>query len=139
MASVWRSMTPTGMSGPALSPRSCYGATVRTIFAQPDADGTREQLRQVVAMLEGRYPKAAELLANAEGDVTAYADFPRAHWKKIASTNPLERVNKEIKRRSNVVGTSPTTPPSSASFGPSSPKPTTTGRPPTAATYTKDP
>ena len=58
-------------------------------------------------MLEVRYPKTAELLQQAEHDVTAYASFPRAHWRKIASTNPLERVNKEIKRRSNVVGIFP--------------------------------
>jgi putative transposase len=58
-------------------------------------------------MLERRFPKVAELLVEAEIDVTPYAAFPRAHHKKIASTNPLERVHKEIKRRSNVVGSFP--------------------------------
>ena len=58
-------------------------------------------------MLDTRYPKAAGLIADAEHDVTAYAKFPQAHWSKIASTNPLERVNKEIKRRSNVIGIFP--------------------------------
>ncbi len=87
--------------------KEMIAATIRTVFAQPDPEATREQLRQVVGMLETRYPKAAELLADAEADVTAYADFPRLHWRKIASTNPLERVNKEIKRRSNVVGIFP--------------------------------
>ena len=58
-------------------------------------------------MLEDRFPKAAEILAAAEGDITDYAAFPRAHWRKISSTNPLERINKEIKRRSNVVGIFP--------------------------------
>jgi len=87
--------------------KEMIAATVRTIFAQPDPPATRDQLRQVVGMLEVRYPKAAELLQAAEHDVTAYAEFPRAHWRKIASTNPLERVNKEIKRRSNVVGIFP--------------------------------
>jgi putative transposase len=82
-------------------------ATVRTIHAQSDAAATRAQLHTVVDMLEGRFPKAAEILAAAEGDVTAYAAFPRAHWRKISSTNPLERINKEIKRRSNVVGIFP--------------------------------
>jgi putative transposase len=94
----------------ALIPKShkqMIGATVRTIFVQPDAESTRTQLRQVVATLEPRYLKAAELLADAEHDVTAYAEFPKAHWSKIASTNPLERVNKEIKRRSKVVGIFP--------------------------------
>jgi putative transposase len=89
------------------SPKEMIAATVRTIFAQPDPDATRDQLRQVVGMLEARYPQAAELLQQAEHDVTAYAEFPRAHWRKIASTNPLERVHKEIKRRSNVVGIFP--------------------------------
>ena len=82
-------------------------ALVRTIFAQTDAKATRAQLRQVVATLEPNFPKAAEILAGAEHDVTAYATFPRAHWRKIWSTNPLERVNKEIKRRTNVVGVFP--------------------------------
>jgi putative transposase len=58
-------------------------------------------------MPETRYLKAAELLADSEHDVTAYAKFPRAHWSKIASTKPLERVNKEIKRRSKVIGIFP--------------------------------
>ena len=87
--------------------KDMVAATVRTIHAQPDAAATRAQLHTVVAMLEERFPKAAEILAAAEGDVTAYAAFPRAHWRKIASTNPLERINKEIKRRSNVVGIFP--------------------------------
>lgn len=64
-------------------------ATIRSIFAQPDAATTRSQLRTVVGMLEANFPKAAELLEAAEVDVTVYADFPRAHWRKIASTNPL--------------------------------------------------
>ena len=89
------------------SHKEMIAATVRTIFAQPDPDAVRDQLRQVVDMLHSRYPKAAELLEQAETDVTAYATFPRPHWRKIASTNPLERVHKEIKRRSNVVGIFP--------------------------------
>jgi putative transposase len=87
--------------------KEMVAATVRTIFAQPDAAATRAQLRDVIGLLEGPFPKAAELLEGAEADVTAYAAFPRAHWRKIASTNPLERINKEIKRRSNVVGIFP--------------------------------
>jgi hypothetical protein len=58
-------------------------------------------------MLTNRFPKAAEILAAAESDVTAYAAFPRAHWRKTSSTNPLERINEEIKRRSSVVGIFP--------------------------------
>jgi putative transposase len=87
--------------------KDMVAATVRTIHAQPDAEATRTQLHAVVAMLEERFPKAAEILAAAEADVTAYASFPTAHWRKISSTNPLERINKEIKRRSNVVGIFP--------------------------------
>lgn len=87
--------------------KDMVAATVRTIHAQPDADATRTQLHAVVGMLEDRFPKAAEILAAAEADVTAYASFPRAHWRKISSTNPLERINKELKRRSNVVGIFP--------------------------------
>lgn len=82
-------------------------AFVRTIFAQPDADAARRQLREVATRLERSLPKAAGVLADAEDDVTAYAVFPRHHWRKIWSTNPLERVNKEIKRRTNVVGVFP--------------------------------
>ncbi len=87
--------------------KEMIAATIRTVFAQPDPVATRDQLRQVVGMLQVRYPHAAELLQEAEADVTAYADFPRAHWRKIASTNPLERVHKEIKRRCNVIGIFP--------------------------------
>src|SRR5665213_520948 len=82
-------------------------ATVRTIFAQPDAASTRAHLRVVADTLRERFEKAAAVLDAAEHDVTAYVDFPHAHHKKIASTNPLERVNKEIKRRTNVVGIFP--------------------------------
>lgn len=82
-------------------------AFVRTIFAKPDAEQARRQLREVATRLESSLPKAAAVLADAEDDVTAYATFPRHHWRKIWSTNPLERANKEIKRRTNVVGVFP--------------------------------
>jgi putative transposase len=82
-------------------------ALVRTIFSETNPKTTRARLREVVAEFETRFPKAAELLAEAEHDATAYAAYPRAHWRKIWSTNPLERVNKEIKRRTNVVGVFP--------------------------------
>ena len=82
-------------------------ATVRTIFAQPDAASAREQLRIVSDGLRNRYPAVSDLLDDTEADLTAYADYPRAHWRKIWSTNPLERLHKEIKRRCNVVGIFP--------------------------------
>ena len=92
-----------------LSQRAAETLVVRRTspYKQVQDLATRTQLHAVVGMLEDRFPKAAEILATAEGDVTAYAAFPRAHWRKISSTNPLERINKEIKRRSNVVGIFP--------------------------------
>jgi transposase-like protein len=79
-------------------------ALIRTIWAQPDPAAVREQLDAVADKLSAGFPVVAAMLAEAREDVTAFAAFPFAHWKKIWSTNPLERVNKEIKRRSDVVG-----------------------------------
>lgn len=82
-------------------------AAVRTIFAQPDAEHVRSQLGEVVRMLEDRFPDIAAMLEDAAEDLLAFTAFPQAHWRKIWSTNPLERVNGEIKRRTNVVGIFP--------------------------------
>ena len=82
-------------------------ATVRTIFAQPDPQATRDQLRLVADMLRDRHPAVSDLPLDAEADVAAYAAFPQQHWKKIWSTNPLERLMREIKRRCDVVGIFP--------------------------------
>jgi len=82
-------------------------ATVRTVFAQPDPVSTRDQLRLVSDMLRERHPAVSDLLIEAEADVTAYTGFPQPHWKKIWSTNPLERLMREIKRRADVVGIFP--------------------------------
>ena len=82
-------------------------ALVRTIWAQPDAAAVREQLDAVADKLAAGFPAVAAMLREAREDVTAFAAFPLAHWKKIWSTNPLERVNKEVKRRSDVVGIFP--------------------------------
>ena len=82
-------------------------ALIRTIWAQPDPVAVREQLDAVAAKLAPGFPVVAAMLAEAREDVTAFAAFPFAHWKKIWSTNPLERVNKEVKRRSDVVGIFP--------------------------------
>jgi putative transposase len=82
-------------------------AAVRTIFAQPDAVAVHEQLHSIADKLGRQFPAVAEMLTDSEADLCAFAAFPHAHWRKIWSTNPLERVNKEIKRRSNVVGIFP--------------------------------
>jgi putative transposase len=78
-------------------------ATIRTIFAQPTAEAVRAQLDTVADMLGRQFPKVRTMLLEAKVDLTAFADFPERHWKKIQSTNPLERVNREIKRRVDVV------------------------------------
>jgi putative transposase len=82
-------------------------AAIRTIFAQPKADMVRDQLHVIAGMLGRQFPKVETMLREAEADVTAFADFPVPHWKKIWSTNPLERLNKEVKRRTDVVGVFP--------------------------------
>jgi putative transposase len=82
-------------------------AFARTIFAQPDGPSAHRQLGDVVDHLRTRFPKAAETLLAAEDDVLAYATVPREHWSKVWSTNPLERLNREIARRTDVVGIFP--------------------------------
>src|SRR4029453_18692148 len=82
-------------------------AAVRTIFAQPDQASVRSQLDVIAGMLGRQSPKVETMLRDAADDITAFTGFPTAHWKKIWSTNPLERVNKEIKRRTDVVGVFP--------------------------------
>jgi putative transposase len=82
-------------------------ATIRTIFAQPGQVEVRAQVDAVADMLGSKFPAVAQLLLDAKADLTAFADFPRAHWQKIWSTNPLERLNREVKRRTDVVGIFP--------------------------------
>jgi transposase-like protein len=82
-------------------------AAIRTIFAQPTGVEVIDQVDKVAAMLAPKFPAVAAMLTDAKQDLTAFAAFPPAHWAKIWSTNPLERVNKEIKRRTNVVGIFP--------------------------------
>jgi putative transposase len=84
------------------------GATIRTVFAQPDAVSAHQQWRRVSEGFRHRFPRLAQLMDEAEEDVLCYAAFPQEHWQKIWSNNPLERVNKEVKRRTNVVGIFPT-------------------------------
>ena len=82
-------------------------AAIRTIFAQPTGHEVVEQVDKVAVMLAPKFPAVAAMVADAREDLTAFASFPIAHWRKLWSTNPLERVNKEIKRRTNVVGIFP--------------------------------
>src|SRR3954449_4696200 len=82
-------------------------ATVRTIFQQPDRASAQRQLREVCKTLQPRFPQAVALLEEAEEEVFTFYDFPTEHRRQIYSTNPLERLNKELKRRSAVVGIFP--------------------------------
>ena len=82
-------------------------AAIRTIFAQPTGAEVIEQLDKVAAMLQPKFPRVAAMLVDAREDLTAFTSFPVAHWRKLWSTNPLERLNKEVKRRTNVVGIFP--------------------------------
>jgi len=82
-------------------------AAIRTIFAQPDADHAHEQFEVIATMLGRQIPKVEQMLRDAREDLLAFTAFPVSHWKKIWSTNPLERLNKEVKRRTDVVGVFP--------------------------------
>ncbi len=90
--------------------RSAVVALLRTIFAQDTAEAAHAQWKQVADTLRERFSKLAELMDGSREDVLVYMAFPREHWAQIASTNPLERLNREIKRRSDVVGIFPNNP-----------------------------
>ncbi|MGH3836699.1 MAG: IS256 family transposase [Pseudonocardiaceae bacterium] len=92
------------------SAQSFVATMVRTIFAQPDAATVHEQHARIVAQLEGRFPEAAALLAEVGPDLLAFAGFPKEHWRQLWSNNSLERLNKEIRRRTDVVGIFPDRP-----------------------------
>lgn len=83
---------------------------VRLIFDQPNRLSAVNQLRGLVEKMASIYPKAAALLLEAEPDILAYKTFPKEHWRRIHSTNLLERLNREIKRRTKVVGVFPDQP-----------------------------
>ena len=82
-------------------------AAIQTIFAQPDARAVREQFERIVATLDDQFPDVATMLTDAREDLLAFSAFPEAHWRKVWSTNPLERLHREIKRRTDVVGVFP--------------------------------
>jgi putative transposase len=94
----------------ALVPKShkdMAAAVFRTIFAQPNPEAAAATWDTVRDQLSAGFPKIAPLMDDAKAEVLAFTAFPRAHWPKVWSTNPLERVNKEIKRRARVVGIFP--------------------------------
>jgi transposase-like protein len=91
-------------------PKSAQGfvaTMVRTIFAQPDAATVHEQHARIVEQLGTRFPEAAALLHEAGPDLLAFTSFPKEHWRQLWSNNSLERLNKEIRRRTDVVGIFP--------------------------------
>lgn len=78
--------------------------------SEPARDVTRQQLAEVVRAMRNRWPKATEVLERAEDDILAYMAFPKEQWTRIYLTNPLERLNKEVKCRTNVLGVFPDKP-----------------------------
>jgi len=90
--------------------KAMVAALLRTIFAQAHREAASEQLSLVCDLLDKRWPNAAQLVRSAEDDILAYMAFPTEHWKRIYSNNPLERLNKEVKRRTQVVGVFPDVP-----------------------------
>ena len=82
-------------------------AAIRSVFAQEDQAAASRTWRQVADQLRARFQRLADFLDAAEADVLAYMAFPKEHWSKLHSTNPIERLNKEVKRRADVVGIFP--------------------------------
>ena len=96
------------LSSVARTAQGFVSAALKTVFTQTNLKDAKQALSRAVALVKEKYPDAAELLEDAEEDVLAYMSFPDKHWRQIHSTNPLERLNKEIRRRTNVVGIFPT-------------------------------
>lgn len=90
--------------------RGLIAAALRESFNAEDAKQAKERVTHVLKRLQPAAPKVCELLEEAEEDLIAFYGFPAEHWSKLRSTNPLERVNKEIGRRPTSSASSPTTP-----------------------------
>src|SRR5262249_5838920 len=89
------------------SAQSFVATMVRTIFAQPDAATVHEQHRRIVEQLESRFPEAAALLDEVGPDLLAFTGFPKEHWRQVWSNTPPERLTKETRRPTDVVGIFP--------------------------------
>jgi transposase-like protein len=87
--------------------RAMVAAAIRTAFVQESEEAARAEWRAVADRLRAKFPKLAALMDGAEDEVLAYMAFPKSHWSQIHSTNPIERLNREIKRRTNVVSIFP--------------------------------
>jgi transposase-like protein len=91
-------------------PRAAQGLVslaLRQVFMQPSYKEAREAMTRAIELLDAKYPAAAAIVRDAEDDVLSYMQFPEKHWRQIHSTNPLERLNREIRRRSDVIGIFP--------------------------------
>jgi transposase-like protein len=100
-------LTRNAIARVAKGAQAMVAATVRSIFEQPDRAAAEAQLRHVCETLAKRFPAVVQLLEEAEAEILTFFDFPAEHRRQIASTNPLERLNEELKRRSAVVGIFP--------------------------------
>ena len=87
--------------------RPMVAAAIRTAFVQATKDDAHKEFRAVADRLRERFPRLSAMMDEAEHDVLAYMALPKDHWAQIHSTNPIERLNREVKRRTNVVGIFP--------------------------------
>ena len=91
------------MPGARVSAQALVATLVGSIFAQPDTASTLTQHARIVEQLADRFPAAAELLGDAAAELLAFTSFPKEHWRQISSNNPQERLNKELRRCTEVV------------------------------------
>ena len=117
------------MAHAGVKSRAMVAAAIRTAFVQETEEAARAEWRAVADRLRAKFRKLSDcLMDGADNEVLAYMAFPKSHWSQIHSTNPIERLNREIKRRTNVARSSPTRPRSCGSSAPSCWSKTTSGR-----------